>query len=149
MVRKERMAIMLQNLNLLPSDRLLYQYEVALKRHESSGDEVNRIAVEILRRADEAGGTAIVDEVYDCPLTSTANYDRSAFTPLSKIFSHDDLAMCYEPAHFETNEVPAKWDLVKVKPLVAKYGNEAKEIMDRATLAPTRRIGKFGRKESS
>ena len=148
-MRQERMEIMLRHLDLLPSDRLLHQYEVALKRHELSGDEVNRIAVEILRRADEAGGTAIVDEVYDCPITSTANYDRSAFTPLLEIFKHDDLAMCYEPAHFETKEVPAKGDLVKVKPLVAKYGNAAKEIMDRATLAPTRRIGKFGRKKGS
>ena len=149
MSRQEQAATMLRNLDLLPNDRLLYQYEVLLKRQELAVDEVNRIAVEILKRAEAAGGTAIVDEVYDCPITSTANYDRSAFTPLLEIFNHDDLAMCYEPAHFTTIEVPAKWDLVKVKPLVAKYGNAAKEIMDRATLAPTRRIGKFGRKEGS
>lgn len=135
------------NLSEIDDHQLLAEYEMARIARDLYTNAVGRIEQTILARTKVNNAEALVDAEYDCPIASTANYDRTRLTPLLEVLNGADLAKCYEPAHQETVDVEAKWDLVKLKPLARKYGGQAAEVMAHATLEPSRRVGKFKRLE--
>ncbi len=125
---------------------LLRNYYMALKAKERADKQAGEFEQEIRARMSVRKAIAIPDEIFICVISKKMNYDRGKFTELKEIFSHDDLATCFQDAHFETIEVPGKWDLRKLTPMAKRYGQRALEILVAAELEPTVSL-KFERKE--
>lgn len=125
---------------------LLMRYETALHEQTDARRRAGLYEQEIRARLRTRDASAIPDPVFECKAMKKRNYERSQFTPLKEVFSGSDLAICYEPQHFETVDVPEKWDMVKVLPLVRQYGQEAAAVLSKAELEPTVSLT-FKRKE--
>ena len=102
--------------------------------------------MEIRQRMEGRGGTAIPSDAYTCELKPQVTYNQPAFTPLKEIFLEGDLKACLTPAHPETVQVADKWNTVKVKALVRRYGAEAERIVEAAKVQGPGRLH-FEKKE--
>ena len=111
--------------------------EAGVDRYTARRD---RMVFEVHQRIERRGATSIPSETYVCEVSTPNNYDQTAFTPLKEVFGAADLATCFTPAHEVTRPVPDKWHTQKVKALANRYGQRAKEIVERARVPGAPRL---------
>ena len=131
---------------------LLRFYQRALTQMKAVQSLMGRVEQEVRRRAEERGGTGILDETFECRLVSATSYDKSRFTPLKELLPDRELGKCYTPAHDDVITVPERWDAGQVKAACRRAGGAALACFESAIIpGPSRLIFRYhaGREPSS
>ena len=102
---------------------------------EMAQNHIGHINMELMRRAAERGATTIYGKGQNFVVTQPNEYDRTKLPPLLELLDPEAKGKCFIPAHQETVDVPDKWDMTQVKKYAKARGNEALDIVERATFA--------------
>ena len=130
----------------LDDDTLLAIYAAAQQNTLDAKEHEGRLEMEILRRMERSGATAIPSETFICEVKSTDSYDQSLFVPFKELLNEQDLAYCYEPEWTEAVIHPARFATTKLKSIANKYGGKHKETFDKARIPGAKRLS-FKRRE--
>jgi hypothetical protein len=111
-----------------------------LASYEAVSEDAKKIREEIEHRMMEREATSIPSIEYQCEFKVANRYDYATLVPLKERLTSSDLDRAWCPAHQETIDIPERWDMRVLKPLVAKYGRKEIEILQDATIPEA---GKF------
>ena len=129
--------------------QLLEAYEQQLANLAHWEEKIRHVEMEIFRRIQERGGTAIPnadengEQIWVCEQIDTyasPRYNVNDFTPFLELLNQTELREVYTPEHTEQVTVKATWNTQKLKALALKNGLKWPEAV------PTGRRLKFERK---
>ena len=92
------------------------------------------IEAELIVRMGERGARAIDSDLVDVTLSKGKDVNRGLLDPILRLpgIPADKLAEAYTPYHVAEVEVPATWNLTKLKALV-KYNGQVQKVLEDAT----------------
>ena len=117
----------------LSTEALLMMREPLMDDIERTKRQLWEVERVIHARMIESGATILQQGELKVEIVHGIVWDRDRLIPLLELeeIPPAALAEAYIPAHQETMDVPASWDMTKVKPL-ASYGDKARAIIDSA-----------------
>ena len=146
------MADIYTRLQVYGDDILLALYADTKANVEEMLKRKGHLEMELIRRMEERGATAIPSEEWVCEAPVRYEYLPGCFTPLKEVFNASELEQCYWPAkrelvpeHWEDH--PEAWSTAKVLSLAKKRGAEALSVIERNRLPAARKL-KFERREN-
>ena len=126
----------------LTDEQFIGVLAAAQQEAKEATDRHGMLVLEGLQRAAAIGATTLYGKSMNFVVTQANEYDRTKLPPLLELLDPEAKGKCFIPAHPETVDVPDKWDMTQVKKYAKARGNEALDIVERATF-PGRASGKL------
>jgi hypothetical protein len=119
------------DLTVLDDEHLISATLAAQEGSRQADQDLYNCNTEWERRFHEAGATIIPGSTSNVVLKPTHDYRREDLIPLLELVPHEALERGYIPAHQETVEIGAKFNMQQVKTW-AKYGDRVARIIEQA-----------------
>ena len=131
----------MNQLSHLTNDQLLEAWVVAAGELDKWQDRVGRIEWMLQRKMEADGATEFVSPAGTAEIKTSTSYDHSKLTPILELVHSFDLieAGAYTPEMEKIVEVPASWNVTKLKPF-GKRGRAVDAVIEAAKVPGKTRL---------
>ena len=120
-------------------DDLIIQWAVSNEARRAHQEAMSRVEIELTRRMQERGATAILNPLFEVKLEVSFSLDAEVLRPLAELIPPDEWQRGYTEAHEETIQVAARADLRVVKGWT-KYGAQIAGLIEKARVPGVPRL---------